>query len=84
MPATTTADYDAFASVYDEWQERYGAFWRVVLPRLEATLARASLSGPPSFLDLGCGTGALAVALTSSQKRSQASLVEVSAMARPG
>jgi SAM-dependent methyltransferase len=58
----TTADYAALALVYDEWQERYGAFWRVVLPRLEATLARAPQDAP-SFLDLGCGTGTLLAAL---------------------
>lgn len=47
--------YAALAPIYDEWQERYGAFWKAVLPRLEGI--------GPSFLDLGCGTGSLLVAL---------------------
>jgi SAM-dependent methyltransferase len=57
-------DYLALASVYDEWQERFGPFWRLALPRLLATVDRHGLpAGPPAFVDLGCGTGALLLAL---------------------
>lgn len=61
MTATDPESYDAFAPIYDEWQERYGAFWRVVLPRLELELAR--MPDASAFLELGCGTGALLGAL---------------------
>jgi len=56
--------YEALAEVYDAWQDRYGAFWKLVLPRLERTFIRLGLpSAPGSFLDLGCGTGGLLIGL---------------------
>jgi len=61
-----TADdpYRALASIYDEWQDRYGPFWRLVLPRLLRTLDRHPLPDvPPAVVDLGCGTGSLLLAL---------------------
>ena len=57
-------DYLALAAVYDEWQERFGPFWQLCLPRLLATLERhPPPAAPPAFVDLGCGTGALLAAL---------------------
>jgi SAM-dependent methyltransferase len=66
MPTTGVEPdaYAALAEVYDDWQERYGPFWKVVLPRLLDTLERHGLPGErPSFADLGCGTGSLLLAL---------------------
>jgi SAM-dependent methyltransferase len=51
--------YAPLAPIYDEWQARLGSFWAMVLPRLEQEIARAAEDAPVSFLDLGCGTGAL-------------------------
>jgi SAM-dependent methyltransferase len=64
MTAAEHDPYAALAPLYDSWQECFGAFWQRVLPRLEAELA--ALGRPPeplSFLDLGCGTGSLLLAL---------------------
>jgi SAM-dependent methyltransferase len=59
-----TDEYLALASVYDDWQEHFGPFWRLALPRLLATLERHCLPPvPPALVDLGCGTGALLLAL---------------------
>ena len=54
--------YAALAAVYDDWQGRYGSFSARVLERLLPLLARER-PAPRSFLDAGCGTGALLVAL---------------------
>lgn len=54
--------YAALAPVYDRWQARYGAFHRLVLPRLEETWRRLGVA-PASFFDLGCGTGSLLLEL---------------------
>jgi SAM-dependent methyltransferase len=53
--------YDPVAAVYDAWQERYGSFAHFVLPCLEAALD--DFRGVSSFVDLGCGTGTLLLAL---------------------
>jgi SAM-dependent methyltransferase len=72
--------YDALAEVYDDWQERYGHFWQVVLPRLVETFDRHGLAaGPESFVDLGCGTGSLLLALR--QRRPDWALTGVDASA---
>jgi SAM-dependent methyltransferase len=49
--------YVALATIYDDWQERYGCFADGVLPRLETALQ--GFRAVNSFLDLGCGTGTL-------------------------
>jgi SAM-dependent methyltransferase len=64
--------YAAFAPVYDEWQNLYGAFWKGVLPRLESVFAGLppeDPASPGSFIDLGCGTGGLLLALRASHPR---------------
>ena len=64
MTAADGDPYAALAPLYDAWQECFGAFWLRVLPRLEAELATAGRAPEPqSFLDLGCGTGSLLIAL---------------------
>jgi SAM-dependent methyltransferase len=64
MTGAVPDGYAALAAVYDDWQERYGPFWKVVLPRLLDTVDRHGLTAQrPSFLDLGCGTGSLLLAL---------------------
>jgi SAM-dependent methyltransferase len=64
----TTADdpsdpYSPLAPLYDAWQACFGSFTERVLPRVEEELAELASLGPPSFLDLGCGTGSLLLAL---------------------
>lgn len=65
--------YDALALIYDRWQDRFGRFSDLVLPRLLPALRRhaaerASCGRPVmSFVDVGCGTGTLLLALASSQ-----------------
>src|SRR6185369_447984 len=53
--------YDALAPVYDEWQgaEDQTPFADVVLDKLEPELRRFGGAPPGSFVDFGCGTGAL-------------------------
>jgi SAM-dependent methyltransferase len=64
MTAAERDPYAALAPLYDSWQECFGAFWQRVLPRLEAELATFGRRPEPlSFLDLGCGTGSLLLAL---------------------
>lgn len=62
-----TDPYAALATIYDDWQERYGAFWRLVQPRLLNTLVRHAPAGAAGstggFADFGCGTGALLLSL---------------------
>jgi SAM-dependent methyltransferase len=53
--------YDHLAAIYDEWQDRHGCFADQVLPRLERALG--GFSDVSSFLDVGCGTGTLLLAL---------------------
>lgn len=62
---TVAADaYEALAPIYDKWQDRFGAFWKQVLPRLCDAFAQTRLPpGRASFLDLGCGTGGLLLGL---------------------
>jgi SAM-dependent methyltransferase len=56
--------YAALAPMYDAWQACFGSFTNTVLPRLEAELQELGATGEPfSFLDLGCGTGSLLLAL---------------------
>lgn len=54
--------YAALAAVYDDWQERYGNFASCALERL-VPLLRAEDPPVTSFVDLGCGTGTLLLAL---------------------
>jgi SAM-dependent methyltransferase len=64
MTAADRDPYAALAPLYDSWQECFGAFWQRVLPRLEAELIELGRHPEPlSFLDLGCGTGSLLLAL---------------------
>jgi SAM-dependent methyltransferase len=58
----TVNAYRLLASVYDEWQERYGSFSQRVLEKLEPLLAEWA-PGTRSLADLGCGTGTLLLAL---------------------
>lgn len=58
--------YAALAPIYDSWQSLGGVtpFWALALDRLESALRRRSPSPPSgSFIDLGCGTGELLLAL---------------------
>jgi SAM-dependent methyltransferase len=58
--------YAALAPVYDAWQRLGGVtpFWALTLDYLDPALARGDGSAPvTSFIDLGCGTGELLLAL---------------------
>lgn len=59
---STDADpYAPLAAVYDEWHEALTPIWVL---RVETHLARFGVMAPElSFLDMGCGTGTLLVAL---------------------
>ncbi len=61
-PIRETADpYEVLAPVYDEWHESLRLEW---VTRVETHLARyGSMRDGLSFLDLGCGTGTLLVAM---------------------
>ena len=50
--------YGLFASVYDQWQQTYGAeYAHLVAPHVDERLAQL-LGGPPrNLIDLACGTG---------------------------
>jgi SAM-dependent methyltransferase len=49
--------------VYDRWQDTYGRdFTTVILPRLLASIRRFRIP-VSSYLDVGCGTGTLALAM---------------------
>lgn len=50
--------YAALASIYDDWQARYGRFSAHTFDRIAPILA-AEPRPPQSFVDLGCGTGSL-------------------------
>src|SRR5437868_4390317 len=54
------AQYDRFASIYDRY---FGTYARRVVPALERLLL-GSLPGKARILDVCCGTGQLATALT--------------------
>ncbi|MCY3913109.1 MAG: class I SAM-dependent methyltransferase [Chloroflexi bacterium] len=57
--AASDADgYTLFASVYDQWQQTYGAEYAyLVAPRVDERLAQL-LGGPPrDLIDVACGTG---------------------------
>jgi SAM-dependent methyltransferase len=53
--------YDQLAAIYDDWQDRHGCFAHQTLPRVERALG--GFSDVSSFLDVGCGTGTLLLAL---------------------
>jgi SAM-dependent methyltransferase len=57
--------YDALAPIYDAWQaaDDTTPFALLVHDKLERELARAARAPVRSFLDLGCGTGTLPLAL---------------------
>jgi SAM-dependent methyltransferase len=57
--------YDALAPIYDAWQSADSAtpFGVLAHARLEAALASRGGAGVASFLDLGCATGELLLAL---------------------
>jgi SAM-dependent methyltransferase len=57
--------YDALAPIYDDWQSSDGMtpFALVAHAKLEPLLARWGRGGVRSFVDLGCGTGELLLAL---------------------
>lgn len=54
--------YTLFASVYDQWQQTYGAeYAQLVAPQVDERLAQL-LGGPPrNLIDVACGTGTHAV-----------------------
>ena len=55
--------YSILPPVYDRWQKSYGKdFSALILPRLLQTL-RLYHVGPASMVDLGCGTGTMALML---------------------
>lgn len=60
-----TGLYDALAPIYDAWQSTGGTtpFALVAHARLEPVLERWSRPQARSFIDLGCGTGELLLAL---------------------
>jgi SAM-dependent methyltransferase len=57
--------YDALAPIYDQWQSADGMtpFALVALAKLEPALARWGRGSIRSFIDLGCGTGEMLLAL---------------------
>ncbi len=58
-----SAGYHVLPRVYDRWQETYGGdFTSVILPRLLASIRRFRIP-VSTFLDVGCGTGTLALAM---------------------
>jgi SAM-dependent methyltransferase len=65
LAATALPLYDALAPIYDAWQAADDAtpFALLVHDKLERELGRAARAPVRSFLDLGCGTGALPLAL---------------------
>lgn len=71
--------YAALAAIYDEWQARFGAFWRLALPRLCRTLVDRAVPDDAPLVDLGCGTGSLLLSLA--QERPRAPLCGVDASA---
>ncbi len=57
------AGYHVLPRVYDRWQDTYGRdFTAVILPRLLASIRRFRIP-VSTFLDVGCGTGTLALAM---------------------
>jgi len=59
----SSAGYHVLPRVYDRWQETYGGdFTSVILPRLLASIRRFRIP-VSTFLDVGCGTGTLALAM---------------------
>jgi SAM-dependent methyltransferase len=60
--AEMTDVYAAMAAVYDQWQEDAGPFWELVWPKLLQRIAEHAPEAR-SFLELGCGTGSLLLAL---------------------
>ncbi len=63
MAETNSAGYHVLARVYDRWQDTYGRdFTAVILPRLLASIRRFRIP-VSTFLDVGCGTGTLALTM---------------------
>jgi SAM-dependent methyltransferase len=64
-PTSPPALYDALAPVYDRWQRSGGMtpFSQLVLRKLLPVLGSHKPGPSRSFLDLGCGTGELLLAL---------------------
>jgi SAM-dependent methyltransferase len=63
VASTGSAGYHVLPRVYDRWQDTYGRdFTAVILPRLLASIRHFKIP-VSTFLDIGCGTGTLALAM---------------------
>ena len=63
MAETDSAGYHVLARVYDRWQDTYGRdFTAVILPRLLTSIRRFRIP-VSTILDVGCGTGTLALTM---------------------
>ncbi len=63
MAETDSAGYQVLPGVYDRWQDTYGRdFTAVILPRLLASIREFHIP-TSTILDVGCGTGTLALAM---------------------
>jgi ubiquinone/menaquinone biosynthesis C-methylase UbiE len=63
VSAYAPAGYQVLPQVYDRWQDTYGRdFTAVILPRLLGSIRRYRIPSS-TFLDVGCGTGTLVLAM---------------------
>jgi ubiquinone/menaquinone biosynthesis C-methylase UbiE len=63
MPGDSATGYHVLPRFYDRWQDTYGRdFTAVILPRLLASIRQFKIP-VSTFLDVGCGTGTLALSM---------------------